>query len=250
MKRRIIALCAVFTVLACVPAVSMAAMVSVGASTWYTWWDPSDEMLEFDPFLLYGPVLAVKLSQDFSLSTVLLVGNTGGEVNNDEGLPDDYDWNLKVRRVDNDTALNYSLGSVFKLFAGCKVMWYRVTFNTPDTSAYPTITQGEEVVTTELCVGPAAGLSATFNPFGNVFLMGNVSGMCLRSKYEDDQEGASTFMLYGYNAALSVAYYIPAASTVTALGGRYQAAKSENEAHKNWERFYGVTLSATYSFAF
>lgn len=248
MKRRIIALCAVLFVLACVPAVSMAAMVSVGASTWYTWWDPSDDMLEYDTFLLYGPVLAVKLSQDFSLSTVLLVGNTGGEVSADS-VPDDYDWNLKVRRVDNDTALNYSLGSVFKLFAGCKVMWYRVTYNLPDTSAYPTFTQGEEVVTTELCIGPAAGVSATVNPFGNVFLMGNVSGMYLRSKYKDDQEGTSTFMLYGYNAALSVAYYIPAASTVIALGGRYQAAKSSDETHENWERFYGVTLSATYSFS-
>jgi hypothetical protein len=55
----------------------------------------------------------------------------------------------------------------------------------------------------------------------------------------------------GVNTSLSLAYYIEPASTTINLGGRYQYIRTKYEENTDCmdeNHFYGITLSATYSF--
>jgi hypothetical protein len=72
------------------------------------------------------------------------------------------------------------------------------------------------------------------------------------------QESKSDIKQYGINSSLSIAYYIAPASTVISLGGRYQYYKTVyyNIDIDDWgllhdykDKFYGITLTATYSFS-
>ena len=50
--------------------------ITVGATTWYTWWDLEkyEETVDIKPTFLYGPTMSVKFSDDFNLTFVFLYG--------------------------------------------------------------------------------------------------------------------------------------------------------------------------------
>jgi len=219
---------AVISVLVILPSTTSAAELTVGATTWYTWWDLKSTGMNnsIDPTLLYGPALSLKFSDDFNLSFVFLYGKFDMKDSSGPGTQE-------ISRTDSDLALNYRLNNYFKIFIGAKYMAYKM----PDFSHRST--------------GPGAGISAVIPVAGNFFILGNVSALYLWGKEKQDVEKAD-FNEYGANTSISLAYYIESASTTISLGGRYQYFKTAYDDPNNSDikhHFYGATLSASYTFS-
>jgi len=219
-----------------IPCKVYATDISVGAATWYAWWDMTQRGLtmEMDPEFLYGPALAVKFNEDFNLTFIYLYGKF--DIINWDGTTD------KLKRTDSDLALNYRLNDYFKLFGGIKYNTYSIPSNMDFWG-----------------VGPGLGLGYTLPLSENLFLLANLSGFYLWAKEEDKDDGSGkpTYKFdakeYGINSTLSIAYYIASASTTVNIGGRYQYLKVDYDDDKpegNMKhKFYGITLSATYTFS-
>lgn len=214
---------------------SMAADLSIGATGWYTAWNYKDDnpyaKVKYSPTILYGPALSAAFSQDLSMSFIFLYGEFDMEIDNGNTM-----W---LKRFDSDFALNYRLNGFLKVFAGVKF----IGFTWPDDGKH-------------MAFGPGAGVSSVIPVADNLFILGNISALYLRGK----EEGGSTNPYsepaneYGYNASLSLAYYITAASTTISLGGRYQQINIDyiNDGVYTYDsvsRFYGVTLTAVYTFS-
>ncbi len=234
MKMRSISITLILALLliAGAPAASHAMGVSIGATSWYAWWDfkseESNNTMEPGSALLYGPMLALQFSENWSLSSVFLYGKFE---------PDNGPSYLK--RYDSDSAINYALSRYFKIFAGLKFMG----FGFSDGSHYG--------------YGPAAGISFTLPLVENLFLTGNISGMYLWGTHKNSGSSSGTNSEYNYNEAgananLSIAYLIASTSTTLMIGGRYQYFHSKYEDGGDSSQdhhFYGVTASAIYSFS-
>ena len=218
-----------------IPCKVYAVDITVGATTWYTWWDVTQRgsTKEMDPEFLYGPALAVKFNEDFNLTFIYLYGKF--DFPNEDGTID------KLKRTDSDLALNYMLNDYFKIFGGVK-------YNTYSISGHMDFWG----------VGPGLGLGYTFPLGENLFLLANFSGFYLWAQEKDEHgSGKPTEKFdakeYGINSTLSIAYYIASASTTINIGGRYQYFKIDYDDDKNGgnmkHKFYGITLTATYTFS-
>ncbi len=214
-------------------AAAQAADLSVGASTWYSWWrfEERDRTRSIDPSFLYGPVLALGFGRGWSLSTVFLYGRFTME--EDDGA------SSKINRYDSDTALNYSINRYIKLFAGPKFMGYTMSRQS----------------FSHIAVGPALGIGITLPLSDSLFLLWNVSGVYLFGEHEQENLGVKSSSDYtepGVNTNLSLAWYIESASTTLTMGFRYQRFNTYY-AEDGWSdmthQFYGITLSAVYAFA-
>lgn len=208
--------------------------IGVGVSTWYTWWEQEEEGTKTDmgDTLMYGPLLSLRFSPQWSLSTAFLYGQFKW-YNEERGEYEEPD------RYDSDTTLSYSINKYLTLFAGFKFMGYK----TSDSNLYG--------------YGPGIGIGVVVPVTERIMVMGNISGIYQwqSSDYDSDgtsytDEGTST----GFNTTISVGYYIPAASVMLIAGFRYQYFQLDMESGKNNEdytqdhTFYGYTFSAVYSF--
>lgn len=232
-RKLILTILFIISIIPVKPAGLHAADLSVGATGWYTAWDYKDDAssdVEYSPSFLYGPVLSLAMTQDINMSFVFLYGefdmDTGSET-------------IPIKRYDSDLTLNYRISSYFKLFLGGKY----VGFTWSDNGKHQAL-------------GPGAGISSVIPIGGNFFILGYISGMYLKGSEEGDKNRSYNAKAdeYGCNASLSLAYYIPAASTTVSLGGRYQQININYDSTENGyvsdsiSRFYGVTLTAIYSF--
>ncbi len=229
---------------------SYAADITVGASTWYSWWDfqPKDspDKFEYDPAFLYGPVIAVKLNDNFALNAVFLYGEFDGDYKVDFGGTTGWQtFPSKTKRYDSDTSVSYRLNSYFKLFGGFKYVAYKFSVDAEPSFSLP------DIEVENIAYGPAAGLSFVLPLVDNFFILANGSGMYLWGKSKNSASTDTDGGGWGYNTTASVAYYIPAASMTLSLGGRYQFIRWETESNNGTasdHKFYGITASATYSF--
>lgn len=235
MKRSISLICiAALAILIVLQGNLKAAEVSVGATTWYSWWDMRTDggsgSNDVDPTLLYGPALSVKFSDDYNLTFVFLYGKF--DMQEDNGTNE-------ISRYDSDLALNYRLNSWLKIFAGGKYMAYEMT------EFY------------HRSIGPGAGFSAVLPLGGNFYLLGNISALYLWGKHKQNDftgvQQETDYVEYGMNSSLSFAYYISQASVTLSLGGRYQYFRTDFEPDPDNSdmdhQFYGITAAATYSFS-
>lgn len=204
---------------------SMALNIGIGATGWYADWrfESSEGNTNFDAAPLYGPVISLGFSREWSLSGVFLYGKFDqSDKGNGPG---------KITRYDSDTTLNYSIARYVSLFLGFKYMGY--DFSEGEHAGY----------------GPGLGLSFTAPLADNLFLLGNVSGLYIWG-HHDDQGGDYDYTEPGANGGVSLAYNI--SSTVIALGVRAQRFVTRPQESSGSARlthtFYGVTLSAVYSF--
>ena len=212
---------------------SFAVDISAGATTWYSWWDfdsdNSENNNDIDPTLLYGPALSVKFTDSYNLTFVFLYGNF--DMEEEMGT-------VEITRMDSDLALNYRLNSYIKLFAGGKYMGY---------------TQKNGF--SHLSAGPGAGISAVIPLGGDLYLLGNASGLYLwgeEDSGDDSSDPNEKYTEFGINSSLSIAYYIVPASTTLSIGGRYQYFKTnydDSAVSDATHQFYGITAAATYSFS-
>ncbi|HSV97447.1 MAG TPA: hypothetical protein VLM75_11020 [Spirochaetota bacterium] len=235
MKRNKSVLCAaMLAVLFAFSAVAHAADLSVGASTWYSWWrlEDRDGTQTFDPALLYGPVLALGFGGPWSLSSIFLYGRFD--------MDNEGDKSEKIDRYDSDTALNYSINRYIKFFGGAKFMGYAM--------------QGSSF--SHMALGPALGIGVTLPVSDSLFILWNASGAFLFGKHQEEDSGVkmkSDYTEPGVNTNLSLAWYIESMSTTITLGFRYQLFGTFYNKEENFtdmtHQFYGITLSAVYAFA-
>jgi len=210
--------------------------------------------------VLYGPVLSVKFNDDFNLTFVFLYGKCDAhEISDPIGANIDYSF----KRTDVDLALNYRLNDYFKIFAGVKYIGFSM-----DDNKNVIVDEGVVFNVYRNAVGPGLGLSAVYPILENIFFVGNLSGFYLwgqeKKGYYDAGINRTNVKTncndYGMNVTLSLAYYIAPISTTISLGARGQFVKTNYDSAYNVHRygqgdgydtssFYGITLTATYSFS-
>jgi hypothetical protein len=250
--------------------------ITVGATTWYAWVGQhytrnliySDYFYtKADPAFLYGPALSVKFNDDFNLTFIFLYGKFNIEEKTDVIISDRLEYEFS--RIDSDLAINYKLNDYFKIFAGIKYM----TFDSPGPDNAGG--NGGAVERVERWVlGPGLGLSGTFPMTENLFIIGSFSGFYLWGKEFKDIFNQSGNRMptkntncndYGINLNLALAYYIAPISTTISLGGRFQFIKTNYPSnyigddfatngidryyYDDKNKFYGITLAATYTFS-
>ena len=264
MKKIIFSIFTAISISILIPLKTYAVDITVGATTWYAQseqyytqnknaWFMHDSSVKSDPAFLYGPTLAVRLTNDFNLTFVFLYGTF--ETGRDDG---NFKSKSKYKRSDSDLALNYRLNDYFKVFAGMKYLSYDITPGDTDSLTFQI-----RNIDTHTSLGSGLGVSATIPIVGNLFCLGTVSGLYLFGKDKagiTDTNGNNprnvniNYNEYGFNSTLSLAYYIAQASTVISLGGRFQyliADYKDNAIYLDSIKFtiYGVTLTAKYTFS-
>jgi long-subunit fatty acid transport protein len=142
---------------------------------------------------------------------------------------------FKVKRTDSDLALNYRLNDYFKVFFGAKYLGYSIPRS--DVKGF----------------GPGLGLSITYPIINDIFLLATLSGFHLWFNEDNKNDVSKNSRDYGFNSTLALAYYIAPASTAISLGGRYQVDKQYyvdiSDSDKKTTKFYGITLTAIYTFS-
>ncbi|TAL39823.1 MAG: hypothetical protein EPN93_00840 [Spirochaetes bacterium] len=206
--------------------------VSAGLATWYADWD-TESQSPVNPALMYGPVLGLDLGKKWSLNSVFLMGNFKWET----PTGDVYDF-----RYDSDTTLNYAVFRWLKVFAGFKYMRY-------DEDYKPMYVPFAERDISIYSYGPGLGLGLTIPVSNSLFVLGNFSGLYLWGKFSGD---STRFISKGYNAALSLAYYLPWLPMTITAGYRYQLIKETSDVYTGGYfllKFSGFTFSAVYHFS-
>ena len=217
-----------------IPCKLYAVDISAGASTWYAWYKPSSGE-KVSPAFLYAPVMSVKFNDDFNLTFVYYYGEY------------EFSYGKKTKRHDSDIALNYRLNDYLKVFAGIKYRRIEAGSNEGSGSSVPIHSLKSN------SIGPGLGLNAVYPLFANIYILSTGTGLFAVRKAEyslgrGDIKDSRYYNSYGYNLTLGFAYYIQPVSTVINLGGRYQCFMDRKDAGIQ-DKFYGITLTATYSFA-
>jgi hypothetical protein len=235
--------------------------MTVGATTWYAWCKESGTATESGFF--FGPAVSVKLNDEFNLTFVYLYGKFNASW---DDLPEEK---FKTTRHDSDLALNYKLNEYLKLFGGLKYMRYALptqSYREPADKPGFDDTEGRLEMSSS-AIGPGFGLNAAYPipMFENLFFLNTLSGFYLFETYKFKNESWDNPIaappipnqtiekkekpkVYGINATMAIVYYIPSASTVISLGGRYQHFLNQDDSSSKF-KFYGITLTATYNFS-
>ncbi len=215
--------------------------LSIGASTWYCWWKFNDnESMKVDPTLLFGPVFSYRFTDSWSLAGVFLYGRFKNNENGDGG-----GGSVDINRFDSDISLNYNINRYFKIFGGAKFMGFY--WEQPNGKG------------THMSAGPGLGIGSTFPLTEYLYFLFNISATSSLGKQNEpgndsgSSNRSSNLNENGFNSNISLAYYIASASTSITLGFRYQYVfinyLSNNSYYEDESMsFYGVTLSAVFSF--
>lgn len=192
-------------------------------------------------------------------------------------------YSRHVLKWDSDTTVGCAVHKYIKLYAGFKAQGYRYReiIHYYDLTAFPSVfidhSEGTDSVE---CYGPGLGIGATVPLVENLYMLVNLSGVFLwcteklnpsmNDTWGLDASGyvftrfflpPGKFISYGGTASLSLAYTIDRINTTLALGGRYQLLFNRQRTGNLWsnditmniidrqyDHFYGVTLSAIYTF--
>jgi hypothetical protein len=231
--------------------------ITVGATTWYAWWDATyvhsekigttERNIKTDPTFLYGPVLSFKFNDNFNLTFVFLYGKFNQsdikKMQKTVSLNHIYRFTTDTvyKRSDADLALNYKLNDYFKVFSGIKYMAYKAEFSgKAEDLSIPVILDIYTGRNEPIAYGPGLGLNCAFPVIDNLFILGTLSGFYLwgeekgsieiigaASSYIYDFDDKFNYKEYGINSNLALAYYLTNISTVISLGGRLQYFKTD-----------------------
>ncbi len=189
----------------------------------------------------------------------------------------------KIRRDclkwDSDSTVGCSVNSYFKIFAGFKAQGYQyeqaltLTVYT-DSDNYFIRNLNDRVMS----YGPALGVGLTVPLVENFYLTANFSGLVLWGRESVDMTrslalfpGGWSYQLfftprgrifsYGCNSTMNLGYYIAKLNTTVQVGGRYQLlfntqefrnvfmnTVSFNIIDRQYDHFFGVTMSVIYTF--
>jgi hypothetical protein len=217
-----------------------AAGITVGASSWYAWWQytPNDNR-EFDPGLIYGPVVGFDFADKWSLSSVFLTGAV-----KESGTMSGEKYEFYYRRYDSDTVISYNVNRWLKVFGGLK--YIRFDYNVTSSKSTPPFGSAEESYSS---MGPGIGIGLTLPVTDSLFFLTNFSGMYCFGTYKAYASENDTARDIGFNSNVSLAYHIASMATTISSGFRFQyldTKYSTNTDYNSKTKFYGITLMATY----
>ncbi|MCU0848459.1 MAG: hypothetical protein MUD12_11285 [Spirochaetes bacterium] len=264
--------------------------ISAGPMAWYAWWSPyfknyfqnrysnrikALHYMEYGEIylrsrwkesgsFLYGPAVSVKVSDEWSFSSVFTMGSPYGQTGGSMKLypgPDIISQNvsLRMKKYDSDTTVNYSPLPYLKIFCGFKYQGYSYSSRPLKTflTSAPTAADFWLYNYTAESDGYGAGLGlGTVLPVAeDLYLLGNLSGVYMRSYVDWNEKAFSPLSLNafmnrqnqkfnaaGMNGSLSLAYYITAASVTVSAGFRFQMLKMycSRLVHSYYDSTYNV----------
>lgn len=176
----------------------------VGLKSGYFVWDPylkragnpMFESMENGTGVLYGPVLGVLFTPDFSFSISGLFGKQSADwISEDytfDEWPDQYytgSFTVEIDRIDIDSALSYRIFENFKVFAGYKYQNNEFTQETlrfeRDFSGSGEISGSYEKVEVSMPFhGPAAGIGVSMPIADNFFIAANLSAIYMWGDFD------------------------------------------------------------------
>ncbi len=260
-----------------------AVTISAGPVVWFSWWNPifEDQLrgkelstfgtlwahtnFRMNPAFLYGPVLSIGAGS-WSVSSVFTMGTFHAESRgiviqtapSIATLP--LQTTQNVKKYDLDVTLNYRFTEMVKLFWGFKYQRYGWS------SRMNTGVFSQNIDNTINAYSTGFGVSLSFQITGNLYMLGNISVIYLLNTNQFDKllfgpslaiPSSENNMDHGVggNGTLSLAYFFEPISTTISLGFRYQYIRfltkrdpSLSFSGNPRDQFYGVTLSAVYSF--
>jgi hypothetical protein len=264
-----------------------AANLGIGVQAWYAWWIPawgnteytadpsitvkeSSNLRDPDPEFMYGPMLTIGFLDrwNFSISGAFGEYNTSG-VRQPTSTVTVFE-SMDIKKYDMDNAFSYILNRNFKIFAGIKVQGYnyrKVLYQIADTGIYR---WREDKHTTYSSLGPGLGIGFSIPVTERLFILWNNNALMLFAKEKTSMvkykftptTSIETYsydgkaMMYGLNSILSFAYLIPDSHLSITLGFRYQFLYYKQDKSDVGEyyfdgktdKFYGIVMSALYSF--
>ncbi len=265
----VILICTALLVFNIIPA--RAAGMKIGGAVWYSWWDSiyvrdhfsgrSDPMTvksdyKINPAPLYGPALSFDINRKWSINAIFIYGchfrPEGRFYNifqNSPSLPlKRNSLSAGVEKYDLDTTITWAVYSYVKLFLGMKYQGYGIDMSglAVAPGSVTKYLSGRQVTSS---FGPGLGIGVTIPIVGNFFILGNASGVYLRSSWNlhSSSIGYGDFVVPGFsehytinyfkaktsarfnvgglNTGISLGYVFQKASITISLGGRYQLLK-------------------------
>ncbi len=276
-----------------------AASMSIGPYGWWAWWQPNfrewlmgkgEDMelplkkkftMESRP--LYGCALSFNFSERWSLSNTFVMGFYRAKANY-------WSYNFllpsipvlpsyvsqKIRKIDVDSTLNYTLLKYLKFYVGLKYQNYnynKVKRLLLVAGGNSSLFSFKKINLDYHGLGLGIGLGFNVNLVDNLYLLANISALYQSPIIYTSGKGffgwtgitmniiptnvpnkILQFNNIGCNATLSLAYYIAPASITIAAGGRYQYLKTMGKDSGGYafagesDHFYGATLSVVYTF--
>ena len=259
--------------------------VSLGVNTWYLAWQPSfeenfrgegngitaadpinngpayNDRWETQPGFMFGPVVNLRFSDQWSLGFVLLFSqefDVESSYNVDApAYTNDARYELVFRRYDGDLTINFRVGFGFGLFGGIKYLHWKGSGTYDITTSPDVYTSHTDIDIDGWATGPALGLSFARPIVGMLFFTASASGLLMKSRQEDRVVSSDSLLSYsdnttekkywsrGFNGMAGFGYYLASMRSTIILGGRYQYLRNEDDPR---DIFYGVTVTAMYTF--
>ena len=228
--------------------------------------------LKTNSAFLIGPMISISFLNKFNFATVFTMGKfdgTGTGANSTDYGGGNYSYfNVKTKyistKTDLDSSISYALFRYMKIFAGIKYQGYSTDVNMEFSfSGVNTASSQLNVISSLDNIGGGAGIALAYPLINNIFVICNISGVYMRAYNEysmaiegsPDEKFKDEYNVYGGNASISCAYYFASLGVTVSLGGRYQYLKYYRTKgydtygmNKMADKFYGVVLSAVYSF--
>ncbi len=212
-------------------------------------------------------------SRGLSNNTIIATGDMMAAISYKKYSRDILKW-------DSDTSIACAVHRMVKIFAGFKYQGYRYEERLDDIMIEDSPMIIRRVLADEVkAYGGGLGLGLTIPLGADFYLMMSASGLVLWSYENIDVNWRKSYVYsheltplpvwpqngryfsYGGGASLSVAYNISKINTTLSLGGRYQILfnrqrynnlinndVSMNIIDKQYDHFFGITMSAIYTF--
>ncbi|MBN1533965.1 MAG: hypothetical protein JXA20_14945 [Spirochaetes bacterium] len=275
--KRIAILAAAAAITAVLARPAGAVNISAGPVLWFAWWDPAFEdslsmenanypsvkTYRMDPDFMYGPSISIGAG-NWNVSAVFIMGGYHASLRGIGYMSPQFSplYNSQdIDKYDLDVTASYTIHPVVKVFWGFKYQRYAWA---TQTSLF-TLLSFDDMLMNNYGTGP--GVSLNLNLAGSLYLLLNVSALYMANYTERETlmfGPPSTFIpiqseavvhSFGGNAVLSLAYYIDPINTTLALGFRYQYIRFlkaggdiDDLLSNERDQFYGIFVSATYTF--
>jgi len=171
---------------------------------------------------------------------------------------------MDIEKFDMDSTLSYALNGTFKVFGGVKYQGYKYEDNYYVTMPGIGIVENGQITMDMKSTGPGLGLGVTYPVISSLFLVVQISGIYMYSSFHSNTFGEHKYDIWGWNSSMGLAWFQQSMNTTFSLGGRYQNLKYSKRYSGSFDQnnptdkdpvagerdiFYGLTLSATYTFS-
>ncbi len=249
--------------------------ISAGLTVYYAWWDPvwktidnTAAAVQFLPLgvrvspemtypmdegaVLFGPSVSLRIDGRWSVAFNFLFGKYTTSADYPV-LVAPYlvplNMDLDAYKYDADVLVGFAINEQVKIFFGPKLQGY--SYKISSESLFAAL--APKIDYTLISAGAGGGVGLTLRVYENLYFLPVLSVFTLvGGGVGSSQVGSQTSFALGANAIASLAYYIEQLNTTVSLGFRmqyiYYARKPIEGYGDSGDLFYGIHLSAVYSF--